>query len=331
MKKLIFIFLTFMLILTGCGKYGEKDVLRDLNKKISNLKSYYIEGKMEIINNEDIYKYDVKVSYKEKDNYKVSLKNESNNHEQIILKNSDGVYVLTPSLNKSFKFESEWPYKNSQIYLLQSLLNDINNDKDIEFESNNEKYKITTTVDYPNNRALVKQNIYLDTKLNVKEVQVLNNEDVAEIKMTFETIDQNPSFNDDYFSLKQNMETTIIDEEVNEVLEIDDTVFPMYLPENTSLEDQNTIQLDKGERVILTFAGEKPFVLIEETASKEEELEIIPTIGEPTILTDTIGFVSENSVSWISKGMQFYIASEELSKDEMISVAKSISSIPVMK
>ena len=237
MKKLIFIFLTFMLILTGCGKYGEKDVLRDLNKKISNLKSYYIEGKMEIINNEDIYKYDVKVSYKEKDNYKVSLKNESNNHEQIILKNSDGVYVLTPSLNKSFKFESDWPYKNSQIYLLQSLLNDINNDKDIEFESNNEKYKITTTVDYPNNRALVKQNIYLDTKLNVKEVQVLNNEDVAEIKMTFETIDQNPSFNDDYFSLKQNMETTIIDEEVNEVLEIDDTVFPMYLPENTSLED----------------------------------------------------------------------------------------------
>ena len=331
MKKIIFIFLTFMLILTGCGKYGEKDVLRDLNKKISNLKSYYIEGKMEIINNEDIYKYDVKVSYKEKDNYKVSLKNESNNHEQIILKNSDGVYVLTPSLNKSFKFESDWPYKNSQIYLLQSLLNDINNDKDIEFESNNEKYKITTTVDYPNNRALVKQNIYLDTKLNVKEVQVLNNEDVAEIKMTFETIDQNPSFNDDYFSLKQNMETTIIDEEVNEVLEIDDTVFPMYLPENTSLEDQNTIQLDKGERVILTFAGEKPFVLIEETASKEEELEIIPTIGEPTILTDTIGFVSENSVSWISKGMQFYIASEELSKDEMISVAKSISSIPVMK
>ena len=108
MKKLIFIFLTFMLILTGCGKYGEKDVLRDLNKKISNLKSYYIEGKMEIINNEDIYKYDVKVSYKEKDNYKVSLKNESNNHEQIILKNSDGVYVMThksTQLLKSNKFE----------------------------------------------------------------------------------------------------------------------------------------------------------------------------------------------------------------------------------
>jgi len=42
---------------------------------------------------------------KKKDMYKVSLTNKANNHEQIILKNNDGVYVLTPSLNKSFKFQ----------------------------------------------------------------------------------------------------------------------------------------------------------------------------------------------------------------------------------
>lgn len=93
MKKLIGIFAILMLCVTGCMKYGEKEVLRDLNKNINGLKAYYLEGKMEIINNEDVYKYDVKVSFKEDDYYKVSLKNESNNHEQIILKNDDGVYV----------------------------------------------------------------------------------------------------------------------------------------------------------------------------------------------------------------------------------------------
>lgn len=93
MKKFIGIFVFLMLFLTGCGKYGEKEILRDLNKNINGLKAYYLEGKMEIINNEDVYKYDVKVSFKEDDYYKVSLKNESNNHEQIILKNDDGVYV----------------------------------------------------------------------------------------------------------------------------------------------------------------------------------------------------------------------------------------------
>ena len=35
------------------------------------------------------------------------------------------VRVLTPSLNKSFKFQSDWPYNNSQVYLLQTLLSDI--------------------------------------------------------------------------------------------------------------------------------------------------------------------------------------------------------------
>ena len=50
------------------------------------------------------------------------------------------VIVLTPSLNKSFKFESEWPYSNSQVYLLQSLLQDLNNDKALVLEKKDNGY-----------------------------------------------------------------------------------------------------------------------------------------------------------------------------------------------
>ena len=57
--------------------------------------SYYIEGILEVTNNETTYKYDINVSYKKDDNYRVDLKNQTNSHEQIILKNSDGVYVMT--------------------------------------------------------------------------------------------------------------------------------------------------------------------------------------------------------------------------------------------
>ena len=176
MKKVLILSISLLCLfmLTGCGKYGKSEIMKDLNKKIKNTKAYYVEGEMEIINNEDTYKYNVKVSYKAKDYYKVSLKNQSNNHEQIILKNDDGVYVLTPSLNKSFKFESEWPYNNSQVYLLQSVVNDINNDKALSFEEKDDRYVFTTSVNYPNNRSLVKQMIYFDKKLNLKEIHVIN-------------------------------------------------------------------------------------------------------------------------------------------------------------
>jgi outer membrane lipoprotein-sorting protein len=114
MKKIVWLgLIVFLFLLTGCGKYGEKDIVKDLNKKIDGCKGYYLEAQMEIINNEDIYKYDVKVSYQNDDLFRVSLKNKANSHEQILLRNEEGVYVLTPSLNKSFKFQSEWPYNNS--------------------------------------------------------------------------------------------------------------------------------------------------------------------------------------------------------------------------
>lgn len=331
MKKIISLLFILMAFVTGCGKYGEKEILRDITKNTNNLKSYYLEGKMEIINNEDVYKYDVKVSFKESDFYKVSLKNEANNHEQIILKNEEGVYVLTPSLNKSFKFESEWPYNNSQVYLLKSLIDDLNNDKSYTFESKDDMYVFTFLVNYPNNKTLVKQEMYLDKDLNIKEVHVLNESGNIEIKMIFNTIDKSPTFNDDYFKLKTNIEVSNVTDDIKPVTDIDEAIFPMFLPENTTLKFQDVITKDNGERVILTFGGDKPFILIEETASKEEEHEIIPTIGEPVLLIDTIGSVSEDSISWISKGMQYYITSDTLSKDELLKVAKSISTIPVMK
>ena len=241
------------------------------------------------------------------------------------------VIVLTPSLNKSFKFESEWPYNNSQVYLLQSILSDMNNDKSLTFEEKDDNYIFTSTVNYPNNRTLIKQKIYFDKKLELKEVHVLNESGNTEIKMTFTSIDKKPTFNDDYFALQKNIETAVIDEEVKPVTDIEDAIFPMFLPDNTTLKSQDVIAKDVGERIILTFAGDSPFILIEETVDISDELEIIPTLGEPTMLIDTVGALSEDSVSWISKGMQYYITSETLSQEELVSIAKSISTIPVMK
>ena len=102
MKIKIFIFILFgCLFLTGCGNNNLENVVDNLTKKVNDLKSYSVEGNLEIVNNDDVFNYRVKVDYQKNDYYKVSLINVKNNHEQIILKNDDGVYVQT---HKSMQF-----------------------------------------------------------------------------------------------------------------------------------------------------------------------------------------------------------------------------------
>ena len=96
MKKYLIYLLVFCLFLVGCGKNKGSDVKKDLINSINNLKAYSLNGKLEVVNNDDVFNYDVVVNYKNKDLYRVSLKNIANSHEQIILRNDDGVYVITP-------------------------------------------------------------------------------------------------------------------------------------------------------------------------------------------------------------------------------------------
>ena len=107
------------------GIADNKSVVKNIKKILDKGNGYYLAGELSIFNNDDNYNYKVDVYYKKDDYYKVILTNKFNDHTQIILKNDDGVYVLTPALNKSFKFQSDWPNDNSQIYLLDALLRDI--------------------------------------------------------------------------------------------------------------------------------------------------------------------------------------------------------------
>jgi len=347
MKKfLLSILLIFTFCLTGCmGKKGESYVIDELSKKIDKAKSYYVEGTMELMNNEDIYEYDVKVSYKEGDFYKVDLINTSNNHEQVILRNDDGVYVVTPSLNKSFKFQSDWPYNNSQAYLLTSLVDEIKSDESKTFEETDDGYVFTTTVNYPNNQKLVKQKIYINKDMDIEKVDVLDTDNNVQIKMVFDKIDLKSEFNEDYFDLdtlisekeednpEGNNDTNNDDTntETKETATIEDIIYPMYLPANTYLTSQEKIDKEDGQRLILTFDGDSSFMLIEETVSVAEEHEIIPTYGDLELLSDTIAVVNDNSVNWVSNGIEYYVVSDVISKSELLEVARSISVIPVSK
>ncbi len=65
---------------------------------------------MEMLENDELKSYQVTSTYaniKDKDYYKVELYDKSLNQSQIIVRNQEGVFVLTPSLNQAFQFQSD--------------------------------------------------------------------------------------------------------------------------------------------------------------------------------------------------------------------------------
>ncbi len=326
MKKYLIILLCFLLV--GCGKKSEKEVLKNIKKLADSLTSYTIEGELNMYNGDDTYTYNVVVNYKKDDSYRVSLINKINNHEQIILRNTTGVYVLTPSLNKSFKFQSDWPYNNSQIYILERLINDIEKDDDKTFEKKDDLYIYNTKVDYSTNTDLVKQKVYFTKDNLLKKVEVYNVNDTVAMDFTVNKFEENSRLDDNIFKLESNIDTKA-SEDVSK--SIDDVVYPMYLPLNTYLTSEDRIDKEDGERVILTFGGDKPFTLIEETITVSKELETNITNGEPSLVIDTLGFVTDGSINWMSNGIEYSLLSDKLEPLEMMNVAKSISSSSITK
>lgn len=331
MKKLIMC-LGVLILLSGCGKYDGKSLIKDLSKKIESSKAYHMTGTLEIYRNEEKYTYDVDSSYKEGDLFKVNLINQNNNHEQIILKNNEGVYVITPSLNKSFKFQSDWPYNNSQIYLLQPILTDLNNDDEKTFEEIDGSYVITSNVNYSSEKDFVKQKVYVDKDKNITKVEVLDKNDSIKMCLKVINIDYNAKFDEKYFdSQTYQKELTNDDKEQNssETSKIDEIVYPMYVPVETQLVGQDVVETPNGERVILTFGGESAFTVVQETISDEQTTNYV--YGDPYLVLDTVGSITDNSVSWISNNVEYSVMSDSMNIDELLTVAQSINVVAVSK
>lgn len=337
MKKILLLTLFMLLTLTGCGEYKLEDAVKEFSKDVENSKSYKLNGTMEISSGEEIFTYNIDTYFLKDDYYKVILVNQTNNHEQVILKNKDGLYVVTPSLNKSFKFDSVWPENSSQAYLLQNLVEDVKGDSKALLEKTDNGYIIKSTVNYPNNEDLSYQKIYFDDKMNINKVEVYNSEDIVKIKVTFKSVDLKAKLDEDDFLLDDLIDTEINNEENNTEGEcnegtcedktsatLDSIIYPLYIPSNTHLSSSENIETETGERVILTFSGEKNFVIVEEVASASNEFEVIPVFGDPLMLNESVGALSSNSISWHANNKSYYLVSSDLSTNELISVAESL-------
>lgn len=239
--------------------------------------------------------------------------------------------VISPNLNKSFKFQSDWPNNSSQAYILETVLNDIEKDSNRSFEEKDNKYIILSSVNYPNNSNLVSQRVTFNKKMEPEKIEILNNEGLSNITMVITKIEWKKKFENNYFALNTSIKEDISDQKSESTSKIEDIIYPMYIPSGTQFQNQEVIKNEDSERVILTFEGEKPFILVEETSNIPKEFEINSASGDLVFYENILGALTDTSVSWTIDGTDYYIIGQNLTEEELLQIASSTSTVALVK
>ncbi|MFJ7860151.1 LolA family protein [Peribacillus sp. NPDC097264] len=328
MKKMVMLFAGIMLLLalSACGQKSQGDVVSDLNEKIGEMKGYKANAKMTLKMGTEPQVYTVEIWHKNPAFYRVNLKNEEKDQSQMILKNDDGVYVLTPALNKSFKFQSEWPENSSQAYLYESLVKDITEDKSATYKETDKHYVFETKTRYQNNKMLPFQEITLNKKdLSPVSVKVMDPDKTALVLVEFSKVKFDTTFDKDAFDMKKNMTSAQLEAPV--MAEVKDEGFSVKYPSNLddmNLTEEKKIAADGGDRVILTYEGSTSFTLVQEKAKVVQTSVSTNVNGEPVDLGFTVGAMTGNTVAWTFEGVDYMLASKDLTQEKMIEIARSV-------
>lgn len=321
MKKLgitLIVLLSFCLV--GCGsKTKESKAIEEFSSSVTNATSYELVGDMTVKKDTTTISFSMDVCYKAPAYYKVTYVNNSNNERQVLLKNDDGVYVLSPELNKEFKFESKWPLNSSHIYILNKVVNDICDDTASTVKTEGDFYVITSKISHKIRNDLVSQSVYLNTK--DYSLDHITYDTATDTIMTFTvtSLEFGKTFESNTFNVDAIMESesSLIGEggsnKASEIIFGD--VFDDVVLTSSSTSSDYTI---------LKYSGQKNYTIIYQSYEAQTVSTAERIYDDFVEMDKCLGFVSKNSLTFYLTGKEFKILSAELTVSEMIDVANSL-------
>lgn len=287
--------------------------------------NYQLVCQMEMLENDELKSYQVTSTYaniKDKDYYKVELYDKSLNQSQVIVRNQEGVFVLTPSLNQAFQFQSDWPHNSPKPYIYQSLLSFI---KDNKREKVKDGYIISGEITYENDERIHSQEIKFDKDLKPIYVSVFDQDGREIIKVNVSSFQTNQKIEANAF------ESQTIMKENQKHYKSANASLPLYPVAlmGSVLENEKVSTIDDTTNHILKFVGDKSFTIVETASSSKEDLDIEYVNSEMIDMINGFAYVQDNQMTYVSSGVVSSLYSNDLSQKEMLAVLSSMQSTQV--
>ncbi|PYI52943.1 DUF4367 domain-containing protein [Paenibacillus flagellatus] len=353
-----------VLIAAGCGTKNAEQVVKDLDHVIGKLDSYQGAGTMTLQTGQQAQQYNVEVWYQNPHYYRIALTNEAKDITQIVLRNDEGVFVLTPHLNKMFRFQSDWPENSGQVYLFQSLVQSIVMDNDRQFTEEKDAYVFDVVANYQNG-LLSRQKIWLNKKdYAPKQVHVTDDNNNVLVAVNFTQFEFGKKFEKDSFDMQRNMTSWNIQSMPTSATASDATkqgataaggtkqdptatgvqktgttdktagasaqsfgiLEPIYVPQGVKKQDLKEVKLGEDKAILFRYSGTYNYTLVE---SMPQAKTVTSLPGDILDLGYTLGVVTGEekgmrTLHWTYDGVEFKLSTSDLPQTEMIRIAQSV-------
>lgn len=325
-KKYIAIIVVCVLIIGTFGFFKFKsNSYKSTLKDVDDYKNYELVCNMEMLENDELKSYQVTSTYaslNETDFYKIELYDKSLNQSQVIVRNEQGVFVLTPSLNQAFQFQSEWPNNSPKPYIYQSLISFLKENKK---EKVKDGYIVTGKMSYENDDRVKSQEVKFDKSLKPVYVNVYDGDGTEVIKLSVSSFKANQKISKESFQ-----QETIMKESKNQYKSTAASLplYPVALLGST-LSHEKISKINDKTNHILKFTGDKAFTIVEIAVSSQENIEVIKVKSEMIDLLDGFAYEEDNQMTYVSSGIVCSLYSNDLTKSEMLAVLSSMQSANV--
>ena len=171
---------------------------------------------------------------------------------------------------------------------------------------------------YPNDTRIVKQEVIFDKKLKPLIVLCLDQDEAEIVTCKVNEFHKNKNFTEKHFNQNQALKESKKDVKTSAN---NDVLYPVSLL-GAKLESETVSSIEGDKNHILKFSGDKSFTMVETQVNDQQVMQF--SNDEVIDLIDGFAYYQPGKLSMMYHGMMCSLYSQDLTKEEMLSVMTSM-------
>ncbi|OFW81192.1 MAG: hypothetical protein A2201_13965 [Alicyclobacillus sp. RIFOXYA1_FULL_53_8] len=309
-------------LVAGCGAPTAKSMTSKLQNEVKSLDSqnYKSTAMMTVQMDNTSQTYYVETLYEAPNTYRISLGDGNKNINQIIVSNSNGMFIVSPALQKVFRFNGNWAQNQGHIYLYDQILQQIMSSKDVSVAKSGNN--LSFTMPMTSTSDVVKQErVDLNAStLDPAQVVLYDKDKKAVVSIQFTSFKTGVKFQTSEFDPHQ---LATVGNAAKTTLANSGSIG--YIEPNVTFNGKlSVLQPEESDATMLRYQGNKGFTLEEWRPNPGVDglvnAQLVDMYGVPALY---FGGTNAQQMVWVNNGVEFALTSRELSLDEMQQVAMS--------